>query len=266
VQANADAFAQECDVLDTLLSQLTDHDWQRPTLFKQWTADDILVHLHFWNRAADLSLHEPDAFERLFAEVATAMKSNGLRTVENNHIEARGADLLHEWRQYYLRMVDHWATLDPKHRVKWAGPDMSVRSSMTARQMETWAHGQALFDLFGQQREESDRIENIVVLGVNTFGWTYKVRGQQPPGPMPQLKLTSPEGHLWTWGDSDTENLIEGSAVGFAQTVTQTRNVADTDLQVTGPIATDWMANAQCFAGAAVTPPAAGARYRQTTD
>ena len=35
--------------------------------------------------------------------------------------------------------------------------------------METWAHGQALFDLAGKARPESDRISNIVYLGVNAF-------------------------------------------------------------------------------------------------
>ena len=84
---------------------------------------------------------------------------------------------------------------------------------------------------------------------------------------MPHLRLTSPQGSQWEFGDDkdnknlNEQNLITGSAVGFAQTVTQTRNVADTDLKVTGPVATDWMANAQCFAGAAVTPPAAGTRF-----
>ena len=37
--------------------------------------------------------------------------------------------------------------------------------------------------------------------------------------------------------------------------------VADTDLQVTGGVATDWMSKAQCFAGAPETPPAPGTRF-----
>ena len=76
-----------------------------------------------------------------------------------------------------------------------------------------------------------------------------------------------PEGEQWQFGDTgsheSSKNQITGSAVGFAQTVTQTRNVADTDLEVSGPVAKDWMSNAQCFAGAAVTPPAAGTRFIQ---
>ena len=49
---------------------------------------------------------------------------------------------------------------------------MSVRSSITARHMETWAHGQEIFDQLGFERIDTDRIKNIVVIGVN-IGWTY---------------------------------------------------------------------------------------------
>ncbi len=265
MQQTVEAFAHECESLDLLYSGLSKADWQQPTLFRQWTPEDILIHLHFWNYAADLSLQQPAEFESLFATVANGMKTEGMRPVENRTITERGTDLLDVWRSHYRTMAEHWAPLDARLRVKWAGPDMSVRSSITARQMETWAHGQAVFDLVGQQREDTDRIKNIVVLGVNTYGWTYQVRKLQPPGPMPLLRLTSPEGNLWQYGDSeanaDSENLIEGSAVGFAQTVTQTRNVADTDLKVNGPVALDWMSKAQCFAGAATTPPVAGSRF-----
>jgi hypothetical protein len=42
--------------------------------------------------------------------------------------------------------------------------------------------------------------------------------------------------------------------------VTQTRNIGDTRLKVTGANARNWMSKAQCFAGDAETPPAVGAR------
>ena len=141
---------------------------------------------------------------------------------------------------------------------------MSVRSSITARLMETWAHGQAVYDVLGEERQNTDRIRNIVVLGVNTFGWTYKVRGEEPPGPMPHLVLTAPSGEIWRYGEpSDTER-ISGQAAEFCQVVTQTRNVRDTALEVRGANAADWMSKAQCFAGPPETPPAAGTRRRLT--
>ena len=47
----------------------------------------------------------------------------------------------------------------------------------------------------------------------------------------------------------------------FAQVVTQTRNIADTQLSCEGDTAELWMRNAQCFAGAARhDPPQPGER------
>ena len=79
---------------------------------------------------------------------------------------------------------------------------------------------------------------------------------------MPHLRLTAPSGAVWEYGDAGADR-IEGSAVGFAQVVTQVRNWRDTDLKATGPVAREWMENAQCFAGPPETPPAPGARKRR---
>ncbi|NDH74910.1 MAG: hypothetical protein EBY53_10395 [Rhodobacteraceae bacterium] len=110
---------------------------------------------------------------------------------------------------------------------------------------------------------DTDRIENIMILGVNTFGWSHMVQGFDVPDQRPYLKLTAPSGQIWEYGDVDMENAVIGSAVSFAQVVTQTRNVADTDLQMTGDVAQRWMETAQCFAGGKEPPPNQGARYVQ---
>jgi uncharacterized protein (TIGR03084 family) len=254
-------FAEECDALGAPLESL--QDWDRPTQFKRWSCNDILVHLHFWNTQADLSLIDPDKFQRDIAQILQEVRADGMRSMENRRVDARGPALLEQWRELYTDMSQRWAALDPRMRVQWAGPDMSVRSSMTARQMETWAHGQAVFDLIGQPREETDRIRNIVVLGVNTFAWSHQVRSLQVPSIVPSIKLAAPSGQFWQYGDRQSDNLIEGAAVEFAQVVTQTRNIADTSLRVTGEIARSWMASAQCFAGPPETPPAVATRFTQ---
>ncbi len=255
-------FKAESEALQALVETLDAEAWQRPTLFKGWTLDDVIVHLHFWNKAADLSLTDPGRFQGFLAEVMEAMPQIGLRAFENQSITERGPVLAAAWTGFYTDMADRWSQLDPKHRVKWAGPEMSVRSSITARQMETWAHGLAVFDLFGQDRVEDDRIRNVVVLGVNTFGWSFQVHGLKPPSEMPALALTAPSGEVWRFGEESSGESISGSAVDFCRVVTQTRNVVDTDLAVEGDGASQWMANAQCFAGPPETPPSAGSRRK----
>ncbi|WP_207764921.1 hypothetical protein [Hyphococcus luteus] len=141
---------------------------------------------------------------------------------------------------------------------------MSARSSITARQMVTWAHGQAIYDELGLDRQNTDAIQNIVILGVNTYGWTFATRGRAALEPRPTIILTAPSGDIWTYGDDQEDERIEGDAVEFCQVVTQVRNVKDTRLAITGPNATAWMEAVQCFAGPPVDPPAPGMRRKRT--
>jgi len=257
-------FCDESEALYRLLEPLPESDFRRETQFKGWTVHDVISHLHAWNWAADLSLCDPDGFaelrESLLAELA---KGRPLVEIEKEWLDDRhGRDRVEQWRAFYLAMAERFAAADPKKRVAWAGPDMSVRSSITARLMETWGHGQELYDLLGMERIDTDRIRNIAVLGVNTFGWTFANRGLDIPGPVPHVRLTAPSGAVWTWNEPSLSELVEGSATEFCQVVTQVRSLADTSLRVVGPVATSWMAIAQCFAGPAHDPPAPGTRFR----
>jgi uncharacterized protein (TIGR03084 family) len=259
-------FRDESDALFALLDTLARRDWARETQFKRWTPDDIIAHLHMGNYAADLSLKSGDEF------IAFGRRLAELGRHPAGHLDATHAwlggiknrDLLLQWRDFYREMADRFSVAEPRKRVKWFGPDMSVLSSISARLMETWAHGQALYDLFSKIRVDTDRIKNIAIIGINTFGWTFANRGIAAPGVRPNVRLSAPSGALWEWLQADSDDLIEGAAVEFCQVVAQTRNIADTSLKVSGQTATTWMAIAQCFAGPPQNPPPAGVRFRQT--
>ena len=262
-------FREESEAVFALLTGLDAQDWGKKTQFKAWTINDIIAHLHMGNYAADLSLQDATqrttAFPDLVKEFAAGSKQYGRLAFTQVWLNGlRDRALLNHWRDYYLEMTDRFAAADPKQRVQWFGPDMSVRSSITARLMETWAHSQAIYDVLGQMRTDTDRIKNTVVIGLNTFGWTFQNRKHAVPTDLPFLRLRAPSGETWEWGQSDTENCIEGNAVEFCQVVTQVRNIADTSLHVRGDTATRWMAIAQCFAGPPEEPPAPGSRFRQT--
>ncbi len=258
-------FKDESEALYAVIAPLSTTDWKRESLFKSWTLHDVIGHLHVWNYAADLALHDEGAFGTFIAGAMEALaQPNGMRTFTNEWLDGLTGPALGEaWREFFVPMSERFALADPKQRVKWAGPDMSVRSSITARLMETWTHGQEVYDLFGLERVNGDRIKNICVLGVNTFGWTFANRDLPEPPEAPPVRRHAPSGALWEWKSPSDSNRIEGAAEEFCQVVTQVRNIADTDLQVSGPTAIRWMEIAQCFAGAPEDPPAAGARRRQ---
>ncbi|MDQ2095942.1 TIGR03084 family metal-binding protein [Rhodalgimonas zhirmunskyi] len=255
-----DDFLAESEALFEVLRGQDDEALEQPTQFKGWTIEDVLRHLHFWNRAVDFAGQGEKAFSGLKKRVMTAFETGtSLREVERTVIPERGAILRATWIGFARALAQRWEGMDPKQRLPWVGPDMSARSAITARQMETWAHGFEVFDTLGLMRAEHDRIRNIVVLGINTFGWSHQVQGLEVPEKMPFLRLEAPSGAVWEFGEAGAGE-ISGPAADFAAVVTQTRAFEDTNLSTQGAVAEGWMRTAQCFAGPKETPPAKGAR------
>jgi uncharacterized protein (TIGR03084 family) len=261
----ASDFVDESDALYALLEPLSDGDFAQVTEFKGYTIGDVIGHLHHWNQAADLSLRDAAGFQAFYKTVVEGLgRGLGLVQIADEWLgDLRGRALLAEWRRFYREMGERFAAADPKARVPWAGPSMSVRSSITARLMETWAHGQEVYDVLGVERVNGDRIQNIAVLGVNTFGWTFVNRKLEVPKQVPYVRLTAPSGAVWEWNAPSDVERVEGSAAEFCQVVTQVRSLADTQLRVTGETASRWMSIAQCFAGPAADPPKPGTRFRR---
>ncbi|MCS6947560.1 MAG: TIGR03084 family metal-binding protein [Steroidobacteraceae bacterium] len=258
-------FRAECVALNELLMRMDATEWRTPTQFKGWTADDIIGHLHVFDYAAQLTLSGAVAVREFFDYLqANRSPTWTLRDVTRQWLAGcAGPTLRVRWFEFAMQLAARYAALDPKMRVAWGGPSMSVRSLLSARLMETWAHGQALFDLLGAERVETDRVRSIAQLGINTFEWSFRVRGLAVPDLRPFVRLRAPSGAYWEWNSPDSPERIEGSAVDFCRVVTQTRNIADTQLNCTGAVACKWMAIAQCFAGPPEDPPAPGTRFRR---
>lgn len=256
-------FRDESEALYSLIEPLGEADYVRVTLFRDWTVNDVMQHLHFFNYVADLTLTDEEAFKRVYGELSELRdKSGSLIDATDKMLDGlKGTALRDAWRAYYMEMSDRFYAADPKQRLLWVGPSMSARSSISARLMETWSHAQEIYDLLGVKRENRDLIKSIAVMGMNTFGWTFINRKEEVPEPVPHVRLTAPSGDIWEWNPENTADLVEGDASEFCQVVTQTRNIADTNLKVSGEIATRWMSVAQCFAGPARNPPAAGTRH-----
>ena len=260
----ADDFLEESNSLFAVISALNGEQLLTATQFKKWTIEDIIGHLHIFNHAANLALESSEAFNAFFTPMVKDLAAGkSLLTSQREWLgKVKGRELIEAWRAGYEALANTYKTADPKQRITWVGPPMSARSSITARQMETWAHGQAVFDILGLEREDSDRIKNIVHMGVGTYGWTFINRKWEVPDPAPYVKLTAPSGEIWQSNEEQYDNCVCGSATEFCQIVTQTRNVADTNINTIGEAASRWMANAQCFAGQPHDAPKAGTRFR----
>jgi uncharacterized protein (TIGR03084 family) len=114
-------------------------------------------------------------------------------------------------------------------------------------------------DVVGLERPDTDRLRHVVFIGVRTRPFSYTNRGLTPDTTPVHVELKAPSGATWTHGEPGAENRITGTAVDFCRVVTQRRHVADTDLEIAGASAQDWMRLAQTFAG----PPGEGRRPGQ---
>ena len=257
-------FRDECVSLAALLDGHDDDVFAKETLFKGWTIHDIVGHLHLWNIAADQTLNEPEKFTDFITMAMTGLMQGGShQSLQDKYFSDKSSrEIYDNWKAYYPDMADRFHKADTDQRVKWAGPDMSVKSCIIARQMEHWAHAQAIFDALGQDRVNGDRLKNVAHIGVTTYSWSFKVNQMEPLRPKPYVRLTAPSGAIWEWNEPQDDNKVEGTAEEFSQVVTQCRNIEDTALRMTGKSAEAWMNIAQAFAGGKETPPPKGARRK----
>ncbi len=245
-----DALA-EFEAVDGILATMTEAQWDLPTPAEGWNSRDQISHLTYFDDKAALASTDTAAFVEHFQSLA----DRGFDVVTQSYLDEgrsmSGAQLRKGWKDARSRMLAAFSQLDPKDRLPWYGPEMSARSAVTARLMETWAHGYDVADTADKTLPATDRLKSICHLGTATVGWSFINRGRVPPADPITFILTSPSGARWHWNHdrTDAKDLIEGPALDFALLVTQRRSLEFLDLSVSGDTARAYAEIAQCFAG-----------------
>jgi uncharacterized protein (TIGR03084 family) len=240
-------LAEETEALRVLLVDLDDPAWERPTPARGWSVRDQVSHLAFFDDAAVRAATDPDGFQAELREQLAAGFTPD--TVAARYRGLTPERLLSWFDAARSRLLRTFVQLDPGQRVPWYGPAMSATSSVTARLMETWAHGQDVADALGVVRPVTDRLRHVAHLGVRALPFSYALRGRPAPATPVRVELTAPSGEWWTWGPDGVPDLVRGPALDFCLLVTQRRHREDLDLRISGPVATEWMSIAQAFAG-----------------
>ncbi|MDT5169226.1 MAG: hypothetical protein QOD02_2557 [Mycobacterium sp.] len=239
----------ESDRLIEHLSGLAYERWGLATPAAGWSIQDQVSHLAFFDDAARLAMTTPDEFRGL----ADALTTGGMDfpdRIATQHRILTPEALLGWFTDARRNLQSEFAGEEPRRRLPWFGPDMSVASSATARLMETWAHGHDIYEALGVEHPLSPGLRNVAHLGVTTFGFAHMINGLDVPGEPVRIELVSPDGDSWTWGPEDAANRVSGPALDFALTVTQRRHWTQTALEAQGTVASRWLDIAQAFAGA----------------
>lgn len=242
-------LAAETVALRDLVADLDEAGWHLPTPAPGWSIADQISHLAYFDDVAVLSATDPETYE---AELAPPFLSGEVTPddIAERYRSLTGAELLAWFDDSRRNLIETYAELDPGHRMSWFGLPMGAATSLTARIMETWAHGQDIADALGRTREPTGRLRHVAHIGVRTLSFSFLASGREVPADPVRVELTGPDGEPWTWGPAGAANQVSGPAEDFCLLVTQRRHRADTALQATGPVAEQWLDTAQAFAGA----------------
>lgn len=265
-----DDLEAEGNSLLKVLGGLDESAWKQETPAEGWDIADQVGHLAFFDDKATLSVTDADGFktdtEKLMASAPAQIDDFAGYLAETMRGRPAG-EVLRDFTRARRAMLEAMRAAEPKKRVPWYGPDMSAMSSATARLMETWAHGVDIRETVGAPIEATPRLRNIAHLGYRTLGFSFFMRGQEPPEKPVRVELKAPAGRSgtsgkstrWDFGPEDAADRVTGPALDFCLLVTQRINLADTLLKAEGTAAKEWLSFAQCFAG----PPSKGRPPRE---
>ena len=77
---------------------------------------------------------------------------------------------------------------------------MGPASSITARLMETWAHGQDIADTLGIERPPAAGCGTSRTWASAACRYSYAVNGMPRPDAPIRVELAAPDGGQWAWG------------------------------------------------------------------
>jgi len=243
----------EQDELDELVAGLEDKGWDLVTPAEPWTIRDTISHLAFFDDRQTQAINDPNGFaDEINVRLAGANEDYMAIAIDQGR-DLDPAGVLEWWRTARARELVAFTLLEPETTLAWYGPAMKARSAVTARLMETWAHGQDVVDTIGAIRTPTLRLFHIAELGIKTFSWSFLNRGLMVPDTRVRVTLQGPGGDSKTWNEASTDS-IAGLVEDFCLVVAQRRHIRDTSLRVDGVVAQKWMEIAQIFAG----PPGPG--------
>lgn len=243
----------ETESVLSILDAISSGDWRAATPAVGWSVHDQVAHLAHFDHLTRMSIESPTSFTSLRDDIPDLQVY--IDGVGPANQWRDGRETLAWWRSENEQLRDAAIAAGPSVRVPWFGPPMSLASKLTARIMETWAHGQDVADALGVTREPTNRLAHVARIGVLAFPNSFRVRELPVPDIDIRVELRAPDGvTTWTWGPEDAPESVMGDAQEFCLVVTQRRHVGDTRLKVSGQHAHRWMAIAQAFAG----PPGVG--------
>lgn len=238
------ALVAEGDDLDVLVTAV--HDWSIPTPAPGWTIAHQIAHLAWSDANALSALHTPDAFSAELGRAETEGSGYADKAAAAGAAKPRSV-LLDEWRAGRAELAAALLDTPWDHAFPWYMSKVTPALMVPLRLMETWAHGQDVFDAVGVAHRPTDRLQHVASLGVLGRALSFAAAGLPEPAVPFRVELTASNGQTWVWGPEAAAQRVQGSAMDFCLRVTRRRPWAETDMTATGEDAQKWLEVARIF-------------------
>lgn len=238
------ALVAEGDDLDALVTAVD--DWSIPTPAPGWTVAHQIAHLAWSDTNVLSALRTPDAFSAELARAEAEGSEHADKAAAEGAAKPRSL-LLDEWRAGRADLAAALRDTPWDHASPWYMSEITPALMIPLRLMETWAHGQDVFDAVGVAHPPTDRLQHVALLGVLGRTLSFAAVGlPEPAGPF-RVELTAPDGQTWVWGPEAAAQTLRGSAMDFCLGVTRRRPWSETDITATGKDAQKWLELARVF-------------------
>ena len=210
VRALLDDLEAEQHALLDLVRAIDADDWLRPTPARGWDVRDTIAHLADTDEMAIATATGRPGSLNERSEAGASGEDVTYRGVLHGRRRS-GREVCAWFESSTTALREMFLSLDPGARVPW-GIGMRPASLVTARMMETWAHGLDVHAALGAATVDTDRLGHIAWLATRALPYAYTVAGREPPGDPVRVELTLPSGAPWSTGPEDAPDRISGSA------------------------------------------------------
>lgn len=223
--------------LQALLADIEPAQWLAHTPAEGWDVRDTVSHLADTDEiAVDTVLGGPRSLNDEAARYDSPEAFTLSACIKGRSMT--GPEVLAWWERASLRERDVLRAADPETRVPW-GLGMLVPSLVTARVMETWAHGLDVRAGLGAPDHDTDaNLSHVAWIGTRALPYAFSVAGtDMPPGEL-RVELDLPSGATWTHGPAEAADRITGPAAQYCRLFVQRITRAEaTALKAEGDLA-----------------------------
>jgi uncharacterized protein (TIGR03084 family) len=231
--------------LQGVVAALTPDEWLTPTPARGWDVRDTIAHLADTD---ELAIGTATGGEyTLNAQAARAASSEDV--TYHGVLRGRrrsGAEVGGWWDRSSASVRETLGALPADARIPW-GIGMRTPSLITARMMETWAHGLDVRAALGVVAPDSDRLAHVAWLATRALPYAFSVAGREMPTAPLRVELELPSGAAWTYGPDEAADRITGSAGDYCRVFVHRRSRADTSLEIEGDAAEAAIAVARAY-------------------